>query len=492
MQNSHVLFIDLNNFARYPTLAIAYLIAPLRQAGFQVDLLSPLSFNAPTVERESKETWQEHIKRRVYFSTHSIMLKLHNRLRAFYAQQSARPHAATIAAIEEKLQQKSVHIILLSAYLSHYPTVKIIAKLAQQAEIPVLLGGPAFNDKQVVQQWIDLQGITGIFAGEADLLIADLVTAMIQQQDLTPFAGLFLKSNIAHMQQAAPLQAMERLPIPDFSDFPWNYYQHKIIPIMTGRGCNWGVCTFCSDVTTANGRTFRSRPIAAVLEEIRLQAQRYHSQDFIFLDIKLNSNVAMWRTLITNFQEIVPNGHWIATVHVNVKGENGLSLAELTAARQSGLIRMSFGLETGSKKLNRRMGKGTTMQRNAQFVEDAYQAGISLRASMMLGYPSETAEDIWQSVAFLTQYQNHFDRIRLSRFKIIPNTRFATLYNKRPSRFAAIKQLKWNYRYARADYKYPTAADKAYRQAKRALLTIIHKINQQPLRDAAVQFDGLM
>lgn len=491
MKKHNILIVDLNNFARYPTLAIGYLIAPLRQAGFHVDLLSPLSFGAATTEREAQENTIEHIKRRVYFSTHPLMVKIHDQLRALYAKRTSRPQPLTINAVSQHIKENSVDIILLSAYLNHYPSVKALSNLAQQAGIPLLLGGPAFNNEKVTNKWISLEGVTAIFGGEADLVIDSLVDAIIEKKGLSAFSGLFTKKQ-KKTTAAPPLQTLDQLPTPDFSDFPWNYYQHKIIPIMTGRGCSWGVCTFCSDVTTANGRTFRSRPINAVLNEIHKQAIRYKSKDFIFLDIKLNSNVDMWRALIANFQKIVPGGHWIGTVHVNATGENGLSFEELKAAKASGLIRMSFGLETGSKKLNRRMGKGTSIEQNSQFIEDAYNAGISLRSSMMLGYPSETTKDIWQSVAFLTKHRKHFDRVRVSLFKAIPSTRFDTLYSKRPSRFSSIKNFHWDYRYARAAYEYTDASNKDYRKAKRALLKVIHEINKEPLRDEAIQFDGLM
>jgi len=145
MKKHNILIVDLNNFARYPTLAIGYLIEPLRRAGFHVSLLSPLSFGAKTAEREAQETWQEHIKRRVYFSTQPIMLKLHDKLRALYAKKMAKPQSVTTNAVTEFLAENPVDIILLSAYLNHYPSVKVIAELAQKAGIPVLLGGKVFN-----------------------------------------------------------------------------------------------------------------------------------------------------------------------------------------------------------------------------------------------------------------------------------------------------------------------------------------------------------
>lgn len=490
--SAQILMVDLNNFARYPTLAIGYLVAPLRAAGATVTVLSPLAEGAPSFEREQKETWQEHLKRRVFFSAHPIMLKTHENLRRFYAAQSNKSHQITLDLVKQQLATQKPDIILLSAYLNHYPSVVEIAALAQQNNIPVLLGGPMFNHKETIDDWLNITGISAIFGGEADLCITDIVQALIKRKSLPTFIGLFIKETPLPAIAAPPLQDLDQLPIPDFSDFTWDYYQHRIIPIMTGRGCHWEACTFCSDVITANGRTYRSRSLDHVLDEIRQQTQRHHSKDVIFLDLKLNGNLVVWHGIIEHFQKIVPKGHWIATVHVNAKGENGLSYEALKAAKASGLVRMSFGLETGSQALNRQMAKGTDMSRNAQFVQDAHRAGISLRASMILGYPNESHEDVQASVDFLEKYQPCFDRIRLARFKAIPHTRFAKLYENRPIRFQGMKNFAWDYRYARASYEYTGATDRRYRQAKRRLLRLIHNINRKPLRDDAVQFDGLM
>jgi hypothetical protein len=43
------LLVDLNNFGRYPTLAIGYLVASLRAADYDVEVLSP----PPTACRRS-------------------------------------------------------------------------------------------------------------------------------------------------------------------------------------------------------------------------------------------------------------------------------------------------------------------------------------------------------------------------------------------------------------------------------------------------------
>jgi radical SAM superfamily enzyme YgiQ (UPF0313 family) len=291
---------------------------------------------------------------------------------------------------------------------------------------------------------------------------------------------------------ALPLHRLERLPLPDFDDFPWDRYPGRVIPVMTGRGCSWARCQFCSDVVTANGRTFRSRPVDAVLEELGEQSGRYASKDVIFLDIKLNSNLEMWRGLIDRFQDTVPGGRWIGSVHVQARGENGLTRDELIAARGAGLTRMTFGLETGSQSLNDSMAKGTKLERTSEFIEDAHAAGISVRTTAMLGYPGETAADVEQSVKFFEQHRTRLDRVRLSRFKAIPGTPFHGRYERAPERFEELEGFAWNFKFARASYQYGPASDPAYRRAKARLLRLVHEINHRPLRPGAEIFDGLM
>ena len=40
---------------------------------------------------------------------------------------------------------------------------------------------------------------------------------------------------------ASLLQYLDQLPVPDFNDFPWHGYSHRMISTMTGRRCSWGI-----------------------------------------------------------------------------------------------------------------------------------------------------------------------------------------------------------------------------------------------------------
>jgi radical SAM superfamily enzyme YgiQ (UPF0313 family) len=216
------------------------------------------------------------------------------------------------------------------------------------------------------------------------------------------------------------------------------------------------------------------------------------AHDVIFLDIKLNSSLDMWHGLIDGFQRVVPGGRWVGTVHVARTGDNGLSRGELKAARAAGMRRTSFGLETGSQRLNDRMAKGTSLDAISEFVRNAHEAGISVRTTAMVGYPGETADDVIATASFLRIHARYLDHVKLSRFKAIPGTRFQKMRDRSPERFEGLADFSWNHHAARAQYRYEPASASSYRCAVSGLLREVYAINRAPIAPGAAAFDGVM
>lgn len=496
MSRGKILIVDLNNYARYPTLAVGYLVAPLRAAGFEVELLSPLAHGMKGVMREHREGWFDHFKRRLYMAP---PLPLHNqqdRLHGAFVAWRDRLTPAMRELLESAIVRSRADAILLSAYLTHHQRVSYIAQIAARLGIPVLLGGPALNMPGVAAEWSRIPGVSAVFAGEAEHMVVALVESLLRPGSMDQLPGVFTRSNeetaSGSRQALEPIAKLDDLMIPDFSDFPWDRYPHRIVPIMASRGCGWGRCTFCSDVRTANGRGFRSRPVESVLEELTTQSRRYETKDFIFLDIKLNSDLLLWRGIIDGVQRDIPGARWVGTVHVDRGRDNGLDRATLERARAAGMTRVSFGLESGSPEILRRMAKNCTVEGNEAFARAATDAGISVRATMIFGYPGESAADLELSARFLERNHDHLDRINLCRFKPVPGTRFERMYRRHPDRFPDIRIREWDPATARASYETEFRSDRGYRSAAQRLLQAVHAINRKTLRDNAVQFDGLM
>jgi radical SAM superfamily enzyme YgiQ (UPF0313 family) len=488
-----VLLVDLNNFATFPTLAVGILVAALRNAGHRVSLMCPLSHDVPAAVREYRETRLDDLKRRLHLTTSPLLKEVRNLARSVHYWRDEKPHPRVIEHARRELD-KNPQVLLLSAYLQHYNTVVKVAALAKQRNIPVLLGGPMFNIEGTAELWRSIPGVSAVVGAEADNTIGEMVNALCDNNDdqnnnMLQFNGVTL-ANGAAASAAPPLRALDQTPMPDYTDFPWDRYPVRIIPMMTGRGCQWDKCRFCSDVVSVNGRTFRTRTVDNVLTEMQEQSRRHDTTSFVFLDLKLNSYPDMIRGIAKRIQQLVQGAEWIGTVHVDQRKDNGLSAADLHTAVHGGMRRVSFGLESGSQRLLDLMNKGCTVERNSQFIREAHAAGLSIRCTMFKGYPGETATDMQQTADFLEAHAEYLDRVRFNEFSVMQGTPvYQAVVEKNGSPLSMVSDDT-----RRAKVKYSTAQgdDRAYQRAKSRALKVVHQINRRELRISARQFDGIM
>jgi anaerobic magnesium-protoporphyrin IX monomethyl ester cyclase len=488
-----VLFIDLNSFSRYPTMSVGHITAALRKGDHVVTVLSPLSVGVegyPRVTRPNRLgfliEWAKYRTQTTRFSTvRNLRQRIVNRVRPTNNLSRIRTLEATQSALSE-----GYDIILISAYTMFRETCVDICAVAAERDIPVVLGGPLFNQKPVADYWLDIDGLTGVFGGEPEDQICKLAAAVVKRSSPVEVPGYSTRKKFR--PPAAPLQHLDKIPFPDYSDFPWEKYPHRIIPIMTGRGCGWGICTFCSDVITSSGRDFRSRSLPNVLEEVRWQSKRHDAKLFTFLDLKLNSNLDLWRGLAEEIQHSVPGAEWTASIHATARQENGLGAKDLLRARKAGLLRITTGLESGSPKMLNAMAKGTSLEVLSQTVRHAAEAGISVRLTVIVGYPEETGEDVILTKNFLVSHIDHVDRVVINRFALQIGTLAEEFVLNSKRRVSSLKYPKLNLNTGVYDTDNHTFYSPSHRRAMIKLLKTAHKINRKPLTDISTKFEGVM
>jgi len=493
-----VLLVDLNNFARYPTISIGLLTATLRREAFQVDVFSPLSTGVTGVSREAPvPAWGLAVDR-FKFRTAMSRNPMVKSVRKWLTQTSL--HAPKLATqskkvgeeLAQRLDATDYDAVLVSSYLIYFELCDQLGEVCKQRGVPMLLGGPYYAQKEVRAEWIKLRGLSGLVGGEVEPYLGQLVRASINGESLDDFPGVWSGNGDVTRTNAPPLKDLDSVAFPDYSDFPWDKYPNRIIPMATGRGCSWGACTFCSDVTGSAHRTFRSRSPQNVLDEVEYQAKRFDAKLFVFTDPKLNSDLEVWDALIANMRKRVPDCEWIGAVHVDcTRPRNGLTAAELEAAHAAGMVRLTTGLESGSQRVLDLMKKGADLPTSSQAIRDAAKAGISVRVTMIVGYPGEKAEDVMKTADFLHEHSESIERIALNRFHIRTGTRFHRDYLENPSRYPEIPEVRNQHQIAVVEHDFGER-DRAYRKAIDQVLQVTHSINRRPIRNTAREFDGVM
>lgn len=493
-----VLLVDLNNFARYPTLSIGYLTSLLRRNGDDVRVFAPLMIGVRGVMREPRPHYFSLLATKMNYlaatSSHPWIRHWRDGIAARRFSGITVNEAKVIDGFRQHVAIANPQVVLISTYLMYRDVCKRICAICKAEGIPVVIGGPYFAQPEVIAEWVRIPGLSALIAGEVELQLPAILDTLLSKGDASEHAGVIVPDTTGQPkgQVAAPLQELDQVPFPDYSDFPWSVYPNRIVPVITGRGCGWGACAFCSDITSTAGRSYRSRSPSNVLGEIAEHHHRYGVSHFVFTDLKLNSNVQLWRALIDGIQDAAPGAQWIGAVHAGVEADNGLSEADLREAARNGCTRLSTGLETGSQRIADAMKKGTQQDTVSAFLHGASAAGISCRCTMILGYPSETADDVHMSARFLEQHRGVIERVSLNRLVVITGTSLHRWLKHKPETFRGFRIVQEEPAVAQVEHRHDTAGSAEYRKAVMRLLTVVHKINARELSPHAREFEGVM
>lgn len=154
-------------------------------------------------------------------------------------------------------------------------------------------------------------------------------------------------------------------------------------------GCGWGRCTFC---TLYAGVRFRRKGREALARHIEgvvgLLGAGAALRTRLFLG-DANALLAPQELVLAalaagraRFPEAARRG---ADCFVDAFSGLGRSVAELRQLRKAGLRRVTFGLESGSELLLRRLGKPSTGARVLELARRARRAGLCLGVTVLAG-----------------------------------------------------------------------------------------------------------
>jgi hypothetical protein len=184
---------------------------------------------------------------------------------------------------------------------------------------------------------------------------------------------------------------LNTIPIPDYSDLDMDKYSN--IWIMGSRGCI-NRCAFCD----ANEfyKTFRCRNGIDVANEMTYLNKKYNISFFNFSDNLVNGNLKFFRELCKNLK--LNKCGWYGQTICNPK----MTEDDFRNAKQSGLRSVTIGIESGVERIRNEMGKTYTNDQLITYLRYLSKYNIEVRASMIIGWFTETEEDFKETLDFLT------------------------------------------------------------------------------------------
>jgi radical SAM superfamily enzyme YgiQ (UPF0313 family) len=161
-------------------------------------------------------------------------------------------------------------------------------------------------------------------------------------------------------------------------------------------GCYWHKCSFC-DTSLDYIRRYSGASAVELVNRIESIIEQTNHRGFHFTD------EAAPPALLKKLAKELISREVTITWWTNIRFESAFDgeLCELLAA--SGCIAVSGGLEVASDRLLKKMNKGVTLETVAKASASFQQAGIMIHAYLMYGFPTQTAQEIIDSLEVVRQ-----------------------------------------------------------------------------------------
>ncbi|GEM_PF-2588880 len=267
----------------------------------------------------------------------------------------------------------------------------------------LVVGGPhvTFEAESTLRA---IPQIDGCVLGEGEVTAAELAAAVARGASWAGIQGLMWRDGeaIRHHGPRAQIQDLDALPFPARHLFNVAGYDIRIgefdsghtMTLMASRGCV-GRCKFCA--TPRIFPEYRIRSAQSVLAEVNTILESYPRVDnLLFYDDTLTAHPDRLAALVAGFRSAARPFRWACWSRADVIDD-----ALLQEMRETGCASISFGIESGSPRMLREIGKGITVDQAYAALEACRRHGIRTRASFICGMPGETFDEARMTIDFV-------------------------------------------------------------------------------------------
>lgn len=272
-----------------------------------------------------------------------------------------------------------------------------IKKLAPN--IPIVLGGPhptvmAYDTQKEIPE------VNLIVQGEGERAILDAVKPP--------------DSHNQGMIYYPPIDNLDDLPLPARHLLPMKQYQitatrnkgHHAYTVIVARGCPYQ-CTFCCRL---HGHKLRFHSVDRVIQEIELLVRDYDAKE---INLEADTITVNRTWLYSLCDGLIQSGlnhrlSWTCESRVDTVDEALLRFMKL-----AGCWQISYGVESGSQRLLDFIKKGITLEQVKDTFNTTKKVGINIRAFFMLGIPTETREESYETIRFAQRLKANWSQFTL-------------------------------------------------------------------------------
>jgi anaerobic magnesium-protoporphyrin IX monomethyl ester cyclase len=281
---------------------------------------------------------------------------------------------------------------------------------AVRPDLPVVVGGP--HPSAYTRQVMEDASIDYAVIGEGEITAGRLDRALAEGDPVGQIQGLAWREHgeLRINPHGDYIDDLEALPFPawDLIDIPryrsFDRMSHSGIGdymvVFTSRACPFK-CTYCHEMF---GKSFRKRSPEHVLAELRELHDRYGIREFEIIDDIFNCDQQRAKQI---FQMIIDSDMDLLLTFPNGIRGDAIDEEFLRLARQAGVVFIAFAIETATPRLQKMLRKNIRLEKIEHNIALARRHGIFCLGFFMLGFPTETREELQATLDFAIRSKLH-------------------------------------------------------------------------------------
>ena len=280
----------------------------------------------------------------------------------------------------------------------------------QHPHSKIIIGGPHTHGSS--NSILEDDNVDYVAIGEGEETAYELINEIEQGNDSPDVAGIGYRRNgkAVFTQPRQPQLDIDSLPFPawDLIDMEkyyripsWNYHLARHMAIFTSRGCPFK-CAYCHNIF---GKKPRLRSPENVLQEIDTLYHDYGVRELKIIDDIFNVNKKRAQAICDG---IIDRGYDLDICFPNGLRGDIMDRATIKKLKAAGTSMITYAIESASPRIQKLIKKNNKLDRLKEVIDETVEEGIFTKGFFMMGFPSETREEVHATANYALTSKLHW------------------------------------------------------------------------------------
>lgn len=279
---------------------------------------------------------------------------------------------------------------------NHPLGLSLFKKTWDRASNYIRIGVPRFVfGPHVPMHYMEILGMgaTAVFIGEAELEVANAVTASLQ-----------IRGSNARTNSSGPIAVanLDDLPTPAYEHSVRREYAAHNSPhdkyklghlYEASRGCPYQ-CSFCNTIT--HRREYRTKSASTISRDLERLALLTERRDYIYF---IDESFAYRNDWFSTIEPVLTELPFVYGAQGNLAF---MSVEKLETLQRAGFVSIEFGLESADRNILKQVGKNNRLPQAASLINSAADLGLNPLLFINVGLPGETGDTLKATTEFLS------------------------------------------------------------------------------------------